>query len=958
MDKSTFMGMTVRVLVSLAVLFMLALIGGRFFSVHASVKGNTPSFVLSETLVRESNLGGDNNLTTTVTSTMDLSQEKVTVFLPLIQKTQKRSFYSISGTNLEWKEEGDRFFVYQVDENKNRHLVFSEDSNILPSMFNKFIVPSPDEKNIFYVTATNLAMDDAKFWVVECDEGTKTQIAHFPEGFWVAPPVWSPDGSRIAYVMNSQEKQGLELWVMDKDGENQIKVTDHDSFQADLFYGLPRNVIQWSANGVSVEYSALDDQIITLYRVNIQSGQTTVITRENELTTPPVLADTYPPLNVPTFSQRDPAWASQQLGHCSYHTLASAGCAVTSVAMVMKYYGINVNPGSLDAWLTNNGGYVNGCDILWTIAANYSNKIQWHQRIDWADWNRIRQELDNGYPVIGHVTSSSFPEHFIVITGYQGSTFYINDSWDGLQTTLGSKGYTLHSLRLYRGTPQQQCTPGTNGVVLYSGKNYTGSCITLTGDEYSLSNKNFNDTAQSVKFVGSYVNNHILQLYEHDNYQGTIEQYVLQDTPDLTQKAIKTDASSARLFSRSSQRCARWIAQSASTVQVPRYGSSVIWVDIRNECGVALRASDGVGFFRRDVAGLSDNALFVCPSWQSNSNRMGTLSQTLYQGQTGRIAIELCGNGHSPRSTMINTSLAIPGAWIPAASLGDDNNIVNVWMNVDVVDNATATPTRTPIPTHTPTRTPIPTRTPTHTPTRTPIPTHTPTQTPIRTPVPTYTPTPVASFAGDCNNDSRLSAADLTRLVLIIFGQYTPSISCDANNDSLYSAGDLTCLVLKIFNGPGACQGTSISSLASTDAPLLKIGTVDAHAGELVQIPVELASNGNALGSLTTSIEYDTRWLEFDRIESTIPTGFTIDTLNTSSNSGRIELVVADFTSPLNALPDGQILWLTFKVTKNVPVGTTSLVKIAEHPSISFGSTTGQDVTGTGESGLVHIVTP
>jgi len=47
------------------------------------------------------------------------------------------------------------------------------------------------------------------------DEGDKDQ------------PVWSPDGSQIAYVAPGGEGKGLDIWVMDADGSNQQNITNH-----------------------------------------------------------------------------------------------------------------------------------------------------------------------------------------------------------------------------------------------------------------------------------------------------------------------------------------------------------------------------------------------------------------------------------------------------------------------------------------------------------------------------------------------------------------------------------------------------------------------------------------------------------------------------------------------------------------------------------------------------------
>ena len=40
---------------------------------------------------------------------------------------------------------------------------------------------------------------------------------------------------------------------------------------------------------------------------------------------------------------------------------------MSSVAMMLASKGVGVDPGSLNSWLVNNGGYANGCDIIWAV---------------------------------------------------------------------------------------------------------------------------------------------------------------------------------------------------------------------------------------------------------------------------------------------------------------------------------------------------------------------------------------------------------------------------------------------------------------------------------------------------------------------------------------------------------------------------------------------------------------
>lgn len=71
-----------------------------------------------------------------------------------------------------------------------------------------------------------------------------------------------------------------------------------------------------------------------------------------------------------SYKQCDSRWANQQLGRCSL-TICQAGCAMSSVAMMLATKGASVNPASLDSWLTRNGGYESGCDIVWSAVSMF-----------------------------------------------------------------------------------------------------------------------------------------------------------------------------------------------------------------------------------------------------------------------------------------------------------------------------------------------------------------------------------------------------------------------------------------------------------------------------------------------------------------------------------------------------------------------------------------------------------
>ena len=68
-----------------------------------------------------------------------------------------------------------------------------------------------------------------------------------------------------------------------------------------------------------------------------------------------------------SYKQCDPAWGNNLLGYCTDYTICTAGCAMSSVAMMLATRGVSVDPASLNDWLINNGGFYDGCGLLWAV---------------------------------------------------------------------------------------------------------------------------------------------------------------------------------------------------------------------------------------------------------------------------------------------------------------------------------------------------------------------------------------------------------------------------------------------------------------------------------------------------------------------------------------------------------------------------------------------------------------
>ena len=135
-------------------------------------------------------------------------------------------------------------------------------------------------------------------------------------------------------------------------------------------------------------------------------------------------------LPVQRFAQDDPRWADDQLGPAP-STMGEEGCAVSSAAMLLAFYGQDIDPGRLNAFLSNNQGYTPEGWLYWEKAADYRPGLVRHAYEDLPSYWLIDSNLARGNPVIVRIHLTNGITHFVVIVGKAGFDYLIQDPASG-----------------------------------------------------------------------------------------------------------------------------------------------------------------------------------------------------------------------------------------------------------------------------------------------------------------------------------------------------------------------------------------------------------------------------------------------------------------------------------------------------------------------------------------------
>jgi len=119
------------------------------------------------------------------------------------------------------------------------------------------------------------------------------------------------------------------------------------------------------------------------------------------------------------FAQTNPLWANSSIGF-SNSLMKDYGCAITCVAMVFKYYGIEINPG----YLARQPIFYYDL-IVWPKQWRFLDLVL-NTKHNGVDWKRIDKEIASGHPVIVFVSADGRNGgHYVVIHSKDATGRYV-----------------------------------------------------------------------------------------------------------------------------------------------------------------------------------------------------------------------------------------------------------------------------------------------------------------------------------------------------------------------------------------------------------------------------------------------------------------------------------------------------------------------------------------------------
>ena len=222
--------------------------------------------------------------------------------------------------------------------------------------------------------------------------------------------------------------------------------------------------------------------------------------------------------DIKPLSQVDERWRYNKLG-TSNSTIGGYGCLITSVSMMLNYFGFDTDPARLNRLLIDNGGFYNGNLFVWNSIPRFYPPVTFGYRYSYAALYKIDEQLAQNKPAIIHVdfvpTTPSVEEHWVLVVGKENGSYIINDPRDGKQLRFEDR-YGDHRTKIFHvctynfsgeinfpQPPQEEpmlyrvrVKTGITQLVIRSGPSGSASVVfRYASGEYDIYEEKFDDTS-------------------------------------------------------------------------------------------------------------------------------------------------------------------------------------------------------------------------------------------------------------------------------------------------------------------------------------------------------------------------------------------------------------------------------------------------------------------------------
>jgi PKD repeat protein len=404
--------------------------------------------------------------------------------------------------------------------------------------------------------------------------------------------------------------------------------------------GLPGTSFQFDGSGISRSFLDINPGGLTHGSLNTNTLGRYII---------PIVNLTNTILNVPYFSQGDSRWGTNAYDS-SGTNIQAQGCAVSCLAMALKYAGISTDPGQLNTLLVNSNDF-DGNGVNWGPATRDASHftLEFHAHRS-TDSQYLSQILSAGFPVIVRVTTAQGGSHFVLVIGAQNGHFLINDPGHANATTLDFYNNDFET-RGYVSDPPGDISEfdlstgnGTELLVVDPLGRRTGydPASGLVVQEISQS-VHFSDTIEKSDLTGAPGTNtaHLVDIYQP--LQGDYQIFLLSTGPDNYKLLLRS-------FSQSGTPGAPLTLQGSRTTagitafQVHLGPSGVTSEPFTNECVWSVSPTNGY---------VPLNVQFTGPSTDSLGNSITNWYWIFGDGLTG--------TDQSPSKTYTNSGTLFPG---------------------------------------------------------------------------------------------------------------------------------------------------------------------------------------------------------------------------------------------------------------------------------------------------------